>query len=171
MKSAKFLVNPGLYLVIVLFLGGCAASQKTAPLQAARVSTPIGQRQASIPQVSRQVVIPVQITPVSIPAQAPPQARQQAPEQGHQVMVVTNPTGATISVDGKILGVAPGKISVIRNPNRYGFLPRMTVTATPAKGAKGQYMQSKLFNGYTQTPDLIMFDMTKPQPIPMIEGE
>jgi hypothetical protein len=90
-------------------------------------------------------------------------------EHGQAVEVVTNPAGAKIELDGKLLGVAPGKFYVIRKPNRYGFLPRMTIAAIPPEGVKGQYAQTKLFDGYTPTPEKIYFDMSLPPPLPRIE--
>jgi hypothetical protein len=92
-------------------------------------------------------------------------------ERGQVVEVIIKPAGARIEMNGKPLGIAPGKFSVIRRPNRYGFLPRMTITALPLEGAKGQYVQTQVFDGYTSTPEAIYFDMSLPPPLPKIEGD
>lgn len=165
-------MKPALLLVAILMVGGCATKQPAVPAKASGVAIPM--------IVPPAAPAPVIITPPApeiktLPAQpsAPKDALdpEAIKEQGQQVEVISNPPGATIALNDKVLGVAPGKFFVVRKPNRYGFLPRMTITATPPAGAQGQHAQSKLFDGYTQTPEMILFDMRKPAPIPRIEGE
>ncbi|HTZ11395.1 MAG TPA: hypothetical protein VMD04_03335 [Candidatus Margulisiibacteriota bacterium] len=91
-------------------------------------------------------------------------------EQGQEVRVVIKSGEARIEMNGKPLGMAPGKFSVIRRQNRYGFLPRMTITAIPLEGAKGEYVQTQVFDGYTSTPEVIYFDMSLAPELPKIEG-
>ena len=154
-------------LFFLLVLGGCATRQAVKPVEIPEKVIP--QYKVPVPTV----VVPV---PAKIEAEsAEPAASQEAlnqeyvMEHGQEVEVVTEPAGARIELNGKPLGVAPGKFHIIRKPNRYGFLPRMTITAIPAQGVKGQYVQTKVFDGYTPTPGKIYFDMSSPPPLPRIE--
>ena len=90
-------------------------------------------------------------------------------EHGQAVEVVTDPAGAKIELNGEPLGVTPGTFYMIRKPNQYGFLPRMTIKAIPPEGAEGLYEQTKIFDGYTDTPEKIYFDMSLPPPLPRLE--
>jgi len=154
-------------LFFFLILGGCATRQVVTPVNAPGQVIP--ENNAPVPTL----VVPTapKIEPQSTqPAVSKDNLNQEyIIEQGQAVEVVTNPAGAKIELDGKLLGVAPGKFYVIRKPNRYGFLPRMTITAIPPEGTKGQYVQTKLFDGYTPTPEKISFDMSSPPPLPRIE--
>ena len=154
-------------LFFFLILGGCATGQ---------VVTPVNVPGQVIPENSAPVpVIVVPALPKIEPQSAQPAVskdginQEYIIEQGQAVEVVTNPAGAKIELDGKLLGVAPGKFYVIRKPNRYGFLPRMTITAIPPEAVKGQYVQTKVFDGYTPTPERIYFDMSLPASLPRIE--
>ncbi len=154
-------------LFFFLILGGCATRQAVTPVNVSGQVIP----GSSVPVPT--VVVPTlpKIEPQSVqPSVSKDGINQEyVIGQGQAVEVVTNPAGAKIELNGKLLGVAPGKFSVIRKPNRYGFLPRMTITAIPPEGVKGQYVQTKLFDGYTSTPEKIYFDMSLPPPLPRIE--
>ncbi len=154
-------------LFFLLILGGCATRQVVTPVNVPGQVIP--ENNAPVPTL---VVPPVpKIEPQSVqPVVSKDGINQEyIIEQGQAVEVVTNPAGAKIELNGKPLGVAPGKFYVVRKPNRYGFLPRMTITAIPAEGVTGQYVQTKVFDGYTSTPEKIYFDMSLPEPLPRIE--
>jgi hypothetical protein len=154
-------------LFFFLILEGCATRQVVTPVNVPGQVIP--ENSAPVPTV----VVPAvpKIEPQSVqPGPKDGINQEYIIEQGQEVGVVSNPMGAKIELNGKLLGVAPGKFYVIRKPNRYGFLPRMTITAIPPEGAKGQYVQTKVFDGYTPTPKKIYFDMSLPAPLPRIEG-
>jgi hypothetical protein len=155
-------------LFFFLILGGCATRQVVTPVNLSGQVIP--ENNAPVPTV----VVPA--VPKIEPQSAQPAVskddlnQERIIEQGQAIEVVSNPAGARIELNGKLLGGAPGKFYVIRKPNRYGFLPRMTITAIPPEGVKGQYPQTKVFDGYTSTPEKIYFDMSLPPPLPRIEG-
>lgn len=127
--------------------------------------------QGSLTQTPSAPQIPQQ-QPVMHPAPAVILSQPPAAAGESQTIEVTStPAGAKITLNDKPVGVTPGKFSIIRKANRHGFLPRMTITAEPAVPSKNIYAQTRIYDGYTETPAKIEFDMSKPPPLPMIDGE
>jgi hypothetical protein len=164
---------------LFLILGGCAIRQASPPVSAPggiipREQVPVS---ATVPTTPPIVVAPVppKIEPLIEPQAVPPEvskddfSQEYLKEHGQAVEVVTEPAGVKIELNGKPLGEAPGTFYMIRKPNRYGFLPRMTITAIPPEGSDGLYTQTRVFDGYTSTPERIYFDMTVPPSLPRIE--
>jgi hypothetical protein len=158
-----------LLLFLFLFLGGCATKQVAMPVKAPQET--IMKDIAPLPAAVVPQTAKMESQPVQAPSSKDNLSQEFIKGKGQEVEVVTNPPGARIEMNGKFLGTAPGKFFVIREPNRYGFLPRMTITAIPSNESRGEYVQSKLFDGYTSTPEKIYFDMSRPSPLPGLEGE
>jgi len=173
-------MNKKLLLCCFLILGGCATKQIIPPVDAPRGVIP-GQK-APVPAVavpappSVVTPVPAKIEPPSAPQVEPQLAESEGElsqeyvlEHGQAVDVVTDPAGAKIELNGKPLGVSPGTFHMIRKPNQYGFLPRMTIKAIPPQGSEGLHVQTKVFDGYTPTPEKLYFDMSSPPPLPSLE--
>jgi len=157
-------MNIFLFLFFLLGAAGCATKQLSSPVIIPSVVAP------HVAPVPAAVVTPVTPTPQTVVSLDPSLSQSIIQEQGQMVEVTSSPPGARIEMNEKLLGTAPGKFYVLRKPNRYGFLPRMTITATPPEPVKGQYVQTKVFDGYTETPDKINFNMSSLPPLPRIEG-
>lgn len=174
-------------LWLVLFLSGCAVNQLSAPANPPKplvIQQPVAPPIAALPvnfQAEPQLAPPAvaqTITPtaiVAVPAPTPVTQGNltdvQIKELGQAIHVITEPPGASIEVNGKVLdGVSPGRFFAIRKPNKYGYLPRLTIVVRPPEGSVGLYPQKKLFDGYTAAPDEINFNMSVPPPLPMIDG-
>lgn len=156
-------------LWLVLFLSGCAVNQLSAPVTPRQ---PVAPPRAT-PPVSAPVelqTVPMLVTPAPVTPAQGNFTDDQIKEQGQAIHVTTDPPGATIEVNGKTLGLSPGKFFVIRKPNKYGYLPRLTIVVIPPEGSKGLYTQKKLFDGYTIAPDEVHFNLSTPPPLPMIDG-
>lgn len=150
--------------ILLLSSAGCATKQAVAPKQ-------VTVREPAKIIATLPAAAPVTQQPTQTIVAQDELNQEIIQQQGQPIEVVSDPAGASIEMNGKSLGVAPGTFFVIRQPNRYGFLPRMTITATPAEGARGQYVQTKVYDGYTETPARIFFNMSETPPIPKIEGD